>query len=76
MRPYRLLADWLGDLSHLNALHYDATAQQYRDWGNHTEHVALRWKYVQLPDGRQLRTEYVRVITGAEPEPGYVPQYG
>ena len=46
---YGKLAAQLSDLGHLNSMHYDPRAGQYRDWGNHTEDVRLDWRYADIP---------------------------
>jgi mannosyl-oligosaccharide glucosidase len=66
----------LEDLQALNALHLHPATGEYRDWGNHTEDVALQRPLATLPDGRQVATgEQRRVVVGRPPSPQLVPQF-
>ena len=66
----------LGSFARLLDLHWDAAAQQFRDWGNHTQDVALQWQVNRLPNGRIVSRELVRVVQGEPPEPQFVPHFG
>lgn len=59
----------LSDYAELKALHWDAAAQRFADWGNDTSDVEL----VPLFEGSE---DVRRVVTGATPQPRFVPHYG
>ncbi|KDD74831.1 mannosyl oligosaccharide glucosidase [Helicosporidium sp. ATCC 50920] len=48
LEPFRRDARRLGDWEELQRLHYDAEAERFRDWGRHTEDLAL----LRRVDGR------------------------
>ena len=75
-QQYAEEAAGLGSFARLLDLHWDAAAQQFRDWGNHTQDVALQWQVNRLPDGRIVSRELVRVVQGNPPEPQFVPHFG
>ena len=85
VKPYERLAAQLLDFQHLNKLHLDSAAQQYRDWGNHTEDVRLDWRFVEVPQqwqpadsptrGMRRRLDMVRFVD-SPPHPQFVPHYG
>ena len=66
----------LGSFTRLLDLHWDAAAEQFRDWGNHTQDVALHWQVHKLPNGRVVSRELVRVVQGRAPEAQFVPHFG
>lgn len=70
------LAAQLADVGHLTRMHWDAPAQQFRDWGNHTEAVRLQWVQWTTPDGRPAKTALVRVVGDPAPSPQFVPHFG
>jgi mannosyl-oligosaccharide glucosidase len=78
VRPFLADAAWLEDFGTLNALHLDEASGEYRDWGRHTEDVALQRPMRTLEDGRQVAVngELRRVVTGEQPQPQLVPQVG
>ena len=76
VQPHADLAARLGSVPRLLELHWDDAAGQLRDWGNHTQDVLLRWAGQQLPDGRVVRRELIRVVDGEPPRPQFVPHFG
>ncbi|KAK9838545.1 hypothetical protein WJX81_006602 [Elliptochloris bilobata] len=74
--PLEALAAQLADARHLQALHWDAGARSFADWGNHTEGVRLEWVAWRTPQGAIVRHELVRVEDGPLPAPGFVPHFG
>lgn len=77
VRPFLEGAAWLEDFGRLNELHWDEGSGEYRDWGNHTEDVELQQPVQMLADGRRVPVgDMQRVVTGRQPRPQLVPQYG
>ena len=48
----------LGSFPQLLKLHWDAAAQQFRDWGNHTQDVALHWQVRAIPYHQSVLPEF------------------
>ncbi|KAL4859841.1 Mannosyl-oligosaccharide glucosidase GCS1 [Chlorella vulgaris] len=77
VQPFFDSAAWLEDFDQLNALHWDEASGEYRDWGSHTEDMALQQPTATLSDGRQVPVgEMQRVQTGQPPRLQLVPQFG
>ena len=66
----------LSDVRRLNELHYERKAGQYRDWGEHTEAVAMQWVEWKTPEGRFVKRSLVRAVGKPEPSLQLVPHFG
>ena len=69
-------AGQLSDVRRLNELHYDWMAGQYRDWGEHTEAVAMRWVDWKTTEGQLVKRGLVRAVGKPDPSPQLVPHFG
>lgn len=77
VRPLQAAAAYLEDFDRLNELHLDQQSGEYCDWGSHTEDVQLQRPMGTLPDGQQVPIgDMQRVVTGQQPRPQLVPQFG
>lgn len=74
--PIKEMEQKLGSFHDLNKMHLDRAAMQYRDWGNHTEAVAMQWAEAQSPEGYTLQRVYIRVTGQPGPSPQFVPHFG
>ncbi|CAL8462054.1 g1585 [Coccomyxa elongata] len=74
--PVQELHAQLSNAAFLDQMHLDRAAQQYRDWGNHTEAVDMQWVESRTPEGYVVGRSYVRVVGQPPPRPQLVPHFG